>query len=157
LSVRVGQVTAAHYWWRYCNDVASLSEPDQQALCKQSREYSKFTEATMIVGKSPDIVERHKWETTPGMAAWVLSLGGEWKSCSVHTADGRFLSIRAEDRRIVESGLSGSPIINAGGAAIGLISTSGSAAGGFHPSVMNCLPPWFLGKLDVGVDVPIAA
>jgi len=42
--------------------------------------------------------------------------------------------------------MSGSPIIDANGAAIGLISTGD---GDMNPSLTDCLPPWLLRKLDV--------
>jgi hypothetical protein len=38
--------------------------------------------------------------------------------------------------------MSGSPIIDIIGAAIGLVSTGGT------PSLMDCLPPWLLRELD---------
>jgi len=44
--------------------------------------------------------------------------------------------------------LSGSPIVDANGWAIGLISTSGDNQH-VSPSLMDCLPPWLLRKLDM--------
>jgi hypothetical protein len=58
---------------------------------------------------------------------------------------GRFLSIKLEGG--VKRGMSGSPIIDVNGAAIGLISTSGGELS-WNPSLMDCLPPWLLRKLD---------
>jgi S1-C subfamily serine protease len=53
---------------------------------------------------------------------------------------GRFLSL--SDVKI-KSGMSGSPIVDASGAAIGVISTGdASGAESVNPSLMDCLPPW---------------
>jgi hypothetical protein len=75
----------------------------------------------------------------------VLSLDGEWQSCTVHNG-GRFLRITNHGKNSIKGGMSGSPIIDATGAAIGLISTGD---GDMNPSLMDCLPPWLLRKLDV--------
>jgi hypothetical protein len=130
------------------DDIAALSETNGQELGMYSKRYLKFPKAAMMVGKSPDVADSYNLKPTPGMAAWVLSLSGEWKGCIVHTSTGRFLSITSGDQGIFESGMSGSPIINASGAAISLIST-GSATSNLNPILMDCLPPWLLRKLDV--------
>jgi hypothetical protein len=90
-----------------------------------------------------------RWSETSSTAAWVLSLDGEWQSCRLQNG-GRFLSIEQID--LVKSGMSGSPIIDNNGAAIGLISASGGVPehGGqnIDPSLTDCLCPWLLRKLD---------
>jgi hypothetical protein len=139
----------ATIWAELCafsatDDFAVFSEPDGQELYEQCEEYEKFTEVAMTIGKPPDAVESYKWKATPGTAAWVLSLDCEWQPCTVHN-NGRFLSIQLDGG--VKGGMSGSPIIDANGAAIGLISTSGGDLS-LNPSLMDCLPPWLLRKLD---------
>jgi hypothetical protein len=136
-------------WGELCafsltDDVAVFSEPDGE-LGDQWEKFAQFTEAGMMIGKPPDAVEPYKWETTPGMAAWVLSLAGEWQPCTVHNA-ARFLRITNHGSNHIEGGMSGEPIIDANGAAIGLISTGD---GEMNPSLLDCLPPWLLRKLDV--------
>ena len=54
---------------------------------------------------------------------------------------GRFLWIKTDHG--FQSGMSGSPIINDSGAAIGIVSTSGGDAN-IAPSLSDCLPPWLL-------------
>jgi hypothetical protein len=137
-------------WAQLCafsltDDFAVFSEPDGQELYEQCEEYKKFTKVAVTIGKPPDAVEFYKWKATPGTAAWVLSLDREWQHCTVHN-NGRFLSIQLDGG--VKGGMSGSPIIDANGAAIGLISTSGGDLS-LNPSLMDCLPPWLLRKLDV--------
>jgi Trypsin-like peptidase domain len=137
------------------DDVAVFSAPDDQELSDQCESYEAFTTAAaaMLIGIPPAAVEPYNWRTTPATAAWVLSLDGKWQRCLVQYS-GRFLSIK-EDRKI-KGGMSGSPIIDANGAAIGLISTGGSGMeyASRHPSLMDCLPPWLLRKLDAVTVVP---
>ena len=88
----------------------------------------------------------------------MLSLDGEWRSCVVHST-GRFLSITSGARGIIEGGMSGSPIIDTYGAAIGLVST-GDYSLNRHPSLMDCLPPWLLRELrpdNAKPAMPLAA
>ena len=127
-----------------------LGEPDNQELCDKYERYENFTATAMTLGKPPPIVEPYKWSKSPGVPAWMLSLDGEWQSCTLHNG-GRFLSIGQND--LIKSGMSGSPIIDSDGRAIGLISTSsvGEHIGvrDTNPNLLDCLPPWLLRKLDV--------
>jgi hypothetical protein len=105
-----------------CDDFAVLGAPDGQALYKQCAEYEGFTEArTMTIGISPDALAPYLWKTDPGRPAWMLSLDGEWQRCVVYNS-GRFLTLKTDQK--IESGMSGSPIIDDEGAAIGVISTA---------------------------------
>jgi S1-C subfamily serine protease len=136
------------------DDVAVFSEPDGQVLWDECQSYEKFTAAAaLVIGKPPVAVEPHNWRTTTGMAAWVLSLDRKWQPCLVQNG-GRFLCIKEAS---IEGGMSGSPIIDANGAAIGLISTgNGGDDYGYsvNPSLMDCLPPWLLRKLDTASASP---
>lgn len=100
----------------------------------------------MPIGKSPDALAPYLWEDHPGTTAFMLALDGEWQSCTVYNG-GRFLVVR-DGAGSIKSGMSGSPIIGINGAAIGLVSTGGTAMN-MNPSLMDCLPPWLLRKLDV--------
>jgi S1-C subfamily serine protease len=130
------------------DDIAVFSEPDGQVLSDECECYGKFTAAAaLVIGKPPVAVEPYNWRTTTGTAAWVLSLDRKWQPCLVQNG-GRFLGIKDVS---IEAGMSGSPIIDANGAAIGLISM-GNGGGDYgysvNPSLMDCLPPWLLRKLD---------
>jgi hypothetical protein len=127
------------------DDVAVFAAPDDQAVYEECNRFEVFTAAAFKLGDPPVALAPHLLESDPGMAAFVLSLDCEWKSCTVRTA-GRFLRIADTEITTIESGMSGSPIIDAKGAAIGLVSTSG-ANGSVNPSLMDCLPPWLLRKL----------
>jgi Trypsin-like peptidase domain len=136
------------------DDVAVLAEPDGQELYDECANYEKFTTAAMMIGKPPTAVASHEWGITNGTAAWVLSLDRKWQPCLVHNG-GRFLIIQ---NRKIEGGMSGSPIIDANGAAIGLVSTGigASTSPAINPSLMDCLPPWLLRKLDTATRPSIA-
>jgi hypothetical protein len=131
-----------------CDDFAVLGAPDGQALYEQCAEYEKFTEApTMTIGIPPDALAPYLWKNDPGRAAWMLSLDGEWQRCVVYNG-GRFLTLMTDQK--IESGMSGSPIIDDKGAAIGVISTA-SDGGDFNfnlgPSLTDCSPAHLLRKL----------
>ena len=137
-------------WGELCvcsltDDIAAFSEPDGQDFYEQAAEYGEFIDgAALKLGASPPTTPLGRIEThTP---AWVLSLDGIWMPCTVCTINGRFLMIRGAE---IESGMSGSPILNTDGAAIGLVSTSGGTTTGTHnfsinPILADCLPPWLL-------------
>ncbi|SDJ17589.1 MULTISPECIES: hypothetical protein [Bradyrhizobium] len=138
-------------WGELCmfnltDDVAAFAAPDDQELYDQCARYEEFTgAAAMALGKSPDVLAPHLWEDHPGTTAFTLSLKGEWQCCTVYN-NGRLLVI-TEGADAIKGGMSGSPIIDINGAAIGLVST-GSDSHNKNPSLMDCLLPWLLRKLD---------
>jgi hypothetical protein len=137
-----------------CDDVAVFGAPDDQELSDQFEQYEKFTQQAIPIGWSPDDV--YPWQDALARPAWVLSLDGEWQKCILHNT-GRFLSITT-DQKIIQSGMSGSPIIDGDGAAIGILSTSDkSGRESMNPSLTDCLPPWLLRKLDKARTISGAA
>ena len=128
------------------DDVAVLAEPDGHELSDECESYETFTTAVMMIGKPPIAVAPHEWGITNGTAAWVLSLDRKWQPCHVHNG-GRFNHQESKDRRRNVR----VPIIDANGAAIGLVSTGNGAreSPGICPSLADCLPPWLLRKLAI--------
>ena len=120
-------------WCELCaygltDDIAAFCEPEVD----DQDQYVKFTDAAAFaVGNPPAIGSK--------TSAFVLSLDGKWKRCTVNNG-GRFLHISGPDR-LIESGMSGSPIVDENGAAIGVVSI------GSGPSLIDCLPAWLLQKL----------
>jgi S1-C subfamily serine protease len=127
------------------SDVAVLGEPDGQVLWDESYQYQAFTGQAMTIGKSPAPLAPYLWEERSGTAAFILSLDFEWQPCTSHNG-GRFLMI-GDGADGIKSGMSGSPIIDINGAAIGLVSTSGPGENK-NPSLMDCLPHWLQRELD---------
>src|SRR5207247_2912345 len=85
--------------------------------------------------------------------AWLLALDGRWVSVSYTTGlDGVGIGIEATQE--IKPGMSGSPILAEGGAAIGLISADASTIdsnglskperSGPQPTLMHHLPGWLL-------------
>jgi hypothetical protein len=140
------------------DDLAVFCEPDNQAfgLGDEPERYRQFTDrGVLAVAPSPAVVQPYLWEwpgrwpgrydtatTVPPVDAFVLGLDLTWKPCTVYNT-GRFLTLLGVP---IEGGMSGSPILNAEGAAIGVISTGNESyrhpGDNTHPSLMDCLPPW---------------
>ena len=113
-------------------DIAAFGEPSID-IEEEYERYINFTDAAALaIGNPPKLGTE--------AAAFVLSLDGEWKRCTARH-DGRFLYLTGP-RGFIETGMSGSPILDENGAAIGLVST------GDGPSLIDCLPPWLSRRLD---------
>jgi hypothetical protein len=130
------------------DDLAVLSAPDDQALWEPNEEYEEFLTHALTIGKPPAVVPPRKRQDTPGEPAFVLSLDRAWQSCTVHN-QGRFLTLGGAK---IDGGMSGSPILNAKGQAIGLISTGSDNNGeammfNVHTSLMDCLAPWLVRQI----------
>ena len=124
------------------SDIAVLGSPDNQELHEEAAAYEKLTDVTPLpVADAPKQGTRNKplfgggiIETpTPGKdSALVLSLANAWLECSV-TRRGEALSV--DQRKLIMSGMSGSPILSRTGHAIGVVSTND-----FCPVILACLP-----------------
>jgi hypothetical protein len=147
----IGPLGAKHgtIWSELCvlnltDDIAVFGEPDWQ-FDKEGKRYEKFTTTALSVGASPPIVPPYQWDKVPGSKGFVLSLDRKWLPCTIHNT-GRFLTL---DGVKIEGGMSGSPILNADGAAIGVISTGNEGRGNnTHPSLADCLPPWLWRRIS---------
>jgi len=112
-------------------DIAVLGQPDNQALPEEAEGYDRLVEdmATLTVADAPaqgfELLPgfrggRKIKNPTPGDGpARVLSLDGHWLKGRVLRRTG-WLEFQPHD--FIKSGMSGSPIINAAGAAIGIVS-----------------------------------
>jgi hypothetical protein len=75
---------------------------------------------------------------------WMLSLADNWFACKTTTFS---RSMRFEDAvEAIQPGMSGSPIMNDDGTAIGVVclSVEGTKEGGPNPVLSASLPGWFL-------------
>jgi hypothetical protein len=127
-------------------DVAVLGSPDDQVLYEQAEAYNALMESAAPIA----ISDMHA-----GGPAWLLSLEGKWFQCSVDFVAGfrapLWLSNAAEG---IKGGMSGSPIISAEGAAIGIVCCAMSGGdgddehteGGPNPRLVHHLPGWLLRK-----------
>ena len=124
-------------------DIAVLGMPDNQALFNEAEAYSALTD------NLPALVIAEADENVPGR---LLSLDGNWTRCDVRgVASHRSLWIEnAKDG--IHGGMSGSPILNVDGLAIGVICVSDGGTG-IHtegrpnPRLTHNLPGWVLRDL----------
>lgn len=112
------------------SDLAVLGSPDDQELPDKAEAYRMLTAAAeplSIVGPAE--------EDCP---AWILSLDQVWFRCVVrHNGGGLWISDAAD---AIVGGMSGSPILNDDGSAIGVVCTPE----GPNPQLIKHLPGWFL-------------
>jgi hypothetical protein len=112
-------------------DIAVLGQPDNQELSDKAETYDALTDGMMplaIADAPAQGVERvtgfegYQFENpTPGEGlARVLSLKGRWLEGRVERRGG-WLSFAPA--KLIVGGMSGSPIVDAAGAAIGVVST----------------------------------
>ena len=129
-------------------DLAVLGSPDNQALPNEAMAYERLMEkahplpigSLSYVRKPVTLFEGTTIHGPPSAetAAWVLSLDGRWFTCRV-SGSGTTLWV-GDVAEPIQSGMSGSPIVAPGGAAIGVI----SIGAGPNPELAADLPAWIL-------------
>jgi hypothetical protein len=157
----LGQLGTEPKVWAEClfadpiADVAVLGSPDDQELSEQAEAYRTLVgECTpMRISDAPNLTR-----------AWLLSLDGHWFGCGVKRVgwienDGFWIEGADAD---IRGGMSGSPIIDRYGSAIGVVSLRldhDHATGGDpipvdlipvdpNPRLANNLPGWLLRELE---------
>jgi hypothetical protein len=122
-------------------DIAVLGCPDEQALYDEAEEYRALTDGAAFL----------RIGTAQTGTGWMLSLKRRWISSRL-VAHGISLETGP-----TKGGMSGSPILNSAGQAVGVVSigtTSKSLKGrriedrrtGPQPILASCLPGWLLSK-----------
>jgi hypothetical protein len=123
----LGRLSGKPTVWAEClfvdliGDVAVLGSPDNQRLINEAAAFDALMQCTnsLRLADAP--------QTTP---ARVLSLDGQWCLCRAeHFGGPLWLSGVVEG---IRGGMSGSPIIDQKGAAIGIVCASGGAPGELH-------------------------
>jgi hypothetical protein len=113
-------------------DLAVLGPPDDD------RPYNAFVETRP--GLPVGCVDMRR----PECDAWMLSLTGEWFSCHVVALPRALMIVSAAER--TEDGMSGSPIVDDNGRAIGAVS---STTGASQAQLASHLPGWLLEALGL--------
>jgi hypothetical protein len=138
-------------------DLAVLGSPDGQELYEEAQAFEKLIEravplpiADVPLTRPPIALstgETILGRPTAECRGWMLSLEGRWFPCSV-VAHSRALSIKDAAEEI-RGGMSGSPIVNDDGAAIGAVcvSTLGKKEGDRNPFLARALPGWLLSEI----------
>lgn len=133
-------------------DVAVLGCPDDQELWEQAEAYETLTEAMPALRLGPPPKEGE---------AWLLMLDGHWARCTVDTNFGHGTISIDNASEGIHGGMSGSPIIDSQGKAIGIVSISGGteqlhSQGGPEPSLVANLPGWLLRELRLPRPKPFS-
>lgn len=122
-------------------DIAVLGSPDNQVLENEAEAYEKLVS---------DIPALRIGDAMDQSDAWLFSLDDEWSKCVVGCNNFGPLWIKDAIGRI-RGGMSGSPIVNINGRAIGVVCTSGGGTdleshteGGPNPRLTRNLPGWLL-------------
>jgi len=108
-------------------DLAILGGPDVQELNTESEEYAELIESAPPLGI----------RASTGGAAWILGLEGHWLKCTLERHRRGTFNLTA-GAKAIQSGMSGSPIIQ-GGAAVGVVCLDS-----ISPSLAGGLPAWML-------------
>jgi hypothetical protein len=128
-------------------DIAVLASPDAQEFYEQAEGYEAFTGGlpAMALSRVPDEGD-----------AYLLMPDGSWSGCRIRQTDQGMILMRHAAKGI-HGGMSGSPILDGKGKAIGLVSMSSGSnrensegdREGASPSLANHLPGWLLRELGV--------
>jgi hypothetical protein len=120
-------------------DIAVLGSPDNQELREQAEAYDNLVESL------PCLVIA---EAAAKGEAWMLSLQNNWYSCTAEHVGGPLWM--SDGQQAIQSGMSGSPVLNADGCAIGMVCASVKSGrhtmsqDGPNPNLSLNLPGWLL-------------
>ncbi len=120
-------------------DIAVLGCPDDQSLFDEAEAYYALTD------DMPLLVIAKVDENAPG---WLLSLDGNWMRCNVRHHSGPLWIENAEYG--IRGGMSGSPILDDDGDALGVVCIGSSltdescTSAGPNPRLTHSLPGWML-------------
>jgi hypothetical protein len=121
-----------------------LGSPDNQELSEQAEDYEGLTEAAPAL-RMADVAPNKT-------SAWLLSLDRRWVPCGVEHIAGPLIITEANDG--IRGGMSGSPILNDTGLAVGVVCISGGThgdelhtTGGPNPRLAYALPGWIAPRL----------
>jgi hypothetical protein len=131
-------------FWDPITDIAVLGEPDNQELAEECEAYEAFLKQAGRIPIAPLQLplQAGDWERTSPV--WMLSLEGEWFRCDIQ--DNVLMLSVSHAEKPIEGGMSGSPILDQSGAALGAVSTSHRIDGqdtreGYGARLAISLPP----------------
>ncbi len=115
-----------------------LGPPDYQVFDEESDAYDALVE-----NLEPLTVSAAATDSNVEQRAWMLSLAGDWFSCTVKHHGGPWWP--ADCAQPIEGGMSGSPILNDAGEAIGVVTASSNMSlGSPNPRLCWQLPAGLL-------------
>jgi hypothetical protein len=136
-------VTATCYFVDPIADIAVLGVPDYQVYFDESHAYDELTESSgaLSIGRLP--YDGRRWpHLQKEREVWLLKLNGRWMKTSARPTPQNL--VFSDSKCEVVDGMSGSPIVTAHGAAVGVVSTGT----GWWTSLLTAnLPGWLLRRL----------
>jgi hypothetical protein len=155
----LGRLGGRRTVWTECmfvdpvSDVAVLGQPDNQELWEQADAYDKLTVCDekvqpFVIGQVPESLRTTESPELQWSRAGLLSLDNEWFPCDVARIRCS-LAIKNATKGI-RDGMSGSPVVDDAGRAVGLVSVSGGSIRKLHteaqknPHLASALPGWML-------------
>jgi hypothetical protein len=143
------------------SDIAVLGPPDEQDLNEEYDAYQDFVEPLATFSAADVAPTRPALKMPEGELGWVLSLGGEWQQCRMNCVETPWWGAGPLwlNGAKIEGGMSGSPILSAGGDAVGVVASGGEVDGiqtgpqGPQPRLMSDLPSWLIRALRLGADL----
>ena len=129
-------------------DLAVLGSPDNQTFAQQADDYEALVDEAKTLVVNATITDPFAPQD-----AWMLSLGGDWFACSVaHSGGAWWPTDCAQD---IEAGMSGSPILDGAGLAIGVVTSSAYVDG--KQQQMGSPNPRLCWQLPVGLLTDMVA
>jgi len=116
-------------------DIAVLGPPDYQVF--DASDYD-----TLVQGIEPLAVSAVITDYAAEQRAWMLSLAGDWFPCKVSHSGGPWWA--TDCAQPIEGGMSGSPILDDAGAAIGVVASSSNMGQSSNPRLCWQLPTGLL-------------
>ena len=112
-------------------DLAVLGQPDNQVFFEESDDYDALVDDIEPLAVSAVVTDRDAEQR-----AWMLSLAGEWFPCKVKHNSGPWWPADCAQR--IEGGMSGSPILDDAGEAIGVVTASDARGSMGSPNPRLC-------------------
>src|SRR5579872_1671132 len=152
----LGPLTGERKIWTECmfvdpvNDIAVLGTPEPQELYEQARAYDDVIYNAPVLRLSSNLTKD----------GWVMTLDREWVPTPLHVFSGLYgtsLSIG-----MTKAGMSGSPILNTAGWAVGLVAVGAESCAvecekqGPQPILYRHLPGWCLPHLKSRIKRELA-
>jgi hypothetical protein len=140
-------------------DIAVLGAPDGQVFCEQWEACEQLlgTMPPLTIADAPAETRTYKkfdWGECPidepGIGpVHLLSLNGHWVEAQ---AERRGWCLWVGPPELIAPGMSGSPIVNPAGAAVGVVCSSSSGDSCLNPVIVERLPAWLLRRIPTSAD-----
>lgn len=122
-------------------DIALLGCPDDQVFPQHANVFESWVDGAVPLRATDPLPENVDSRVT--LPATLLSLEGKWFGCTIEGFGEGPLWILEPESESIQGGMSGSPILDQGGAAVGIVVTNC----GPHPCLGRDLPAWLWRQL----------